>query len=182
MAVVQPGMHQGNYQLLECGGRYISADLTQLTRIDEATRHRFLDMHPHRLISVYVDAEIADVLHCSDVDAVNQHSSKWKLMLAPACRAPQTSVLSGLSCSLFDFIQVAVASTHSVTCDESTYTAAGEHEPTPYTWVSSPLVGVKMRRQTMTFNQGDQLHGVQDEQKWSQHRTLRHTADELNDG
>jgi len=47
MAVVQPGMHQGNYQLLECGGRYISADLTQLTRIGEATRHRFLDMHPH---------------------------------------------------------------------------------------------------------------------------------------
>jgi len=27
--------------------------------------------------------------------------------------------LSGLSCSLFDFIQVAMASTHSVTCDES---------------------------------------------------------------
>ena len=60
----------------------------------------------------------------------------------------KTSVLSGLSCSLFDFIQVAVASTHSVTCDESAYTAAGGHEPTPYTWVSSPLVGVKTRRQT----------------------------------
>jgi len=28
VAIVQPGMHQGNYQLLECGGRYISADLT----------------------------------------------------------------------------------------------------------------------------------------------------------
>jgi len=32
-----------------------------------------------------------------------------------------------------------------------------------------------MRRQTMAFNQRDQLHGVQDEQNWSQHRTLRHT-------
>ena len=31
----------------------------------------------------------------------------------------KTSVLSGLSCSLFDFIQVAVSSAHSVTCDES---------------------------------------------------------------
>jgi len=34
-------MHQGNYQLLECGGRYISADLTQLTKSGKATRHRF---------------------------------------------------------------------------------------------------------------------------------------------
>ena len=48
----------GNYQLLECGGRYISADLTQLTKSGKATRHRFLDMHPHRQVSVYVDAEI----------------------------------------------------------------------------------------------------------------------------
>ena len=32
VAIVQPGMHQSNYQLLECGGRYISADLTQLTK------------------------------------------------------------------------------------------------------------------------------------------------------
>ena len=89
VAVVLPGMHQGNYQLLECGGRYISADLTQLTKSGKATRHRFLDMHPHRQVSVYVDAEIADGLHWSDVDAVNQHSRGWKLMLAPACRAPQ---------------------------------------------------------------------------------------------
>ena len=29
------------YQLLECGGRYISADLTQLTKSGKATRHRF---------------------------------------------------------------------------------------------------------------------------------------------
>ena len=41
-----------------------------------------------RQVSVYVDAEIADGLHWSDVDAVNQHSSGWKLMLALACRAP----------------------------------------------------------------------------------------------
>ena len=34
-----------------------------------------------------------------------------------------------------------------------------------------------MRRQTMVFNQRDQVHGVQNEQNWSQHRTLRHTAD-----
>jgi len=34
----------------------------------------------------------------------------------------------------------------------------------------------------MVFNQRDQLHGVQNEQNWSQHRTLRHTADEVNDG
>jgi len=46
-------------------------------------------MHPHRQISVYADAKIADGLHWSDVDAVNQHSSGWKLMLAPACGAPQ---------------------------------------------------------------------------------------------
>ena len=39
VAVVQPGMHQGNYQLLECGCRYISADLTQLTKSGKATRH-----------------------------------------------------------------------------------------------------------------------------------------------
>jgi len=84
-------MHQGNYQLLECGGRYISANLTQLTKSGKATRHRFLDMHPHRQVSVYVDvdAETADGLHWSDVDVVNQHSSGWKLMLAPAFRAPQ---------------------------------------------------------------------------------------------
>ena len=50
VAVVQPGMHQGNYQLLECGGRYTSADLTQLTKSGKATRHRFLDMHPHRQV------------------------------------------------------------------------------------------------------------------------------------
>jgi len=37
VAIVQPGMHQGNYQLLECGGRYISADLTQLTKSGKAT-------------------------------------------------------------------------------------------------------------------------------------------------
>ena len=42
VAIVQPGMHQGNYQLLECGGRYISADLTQLTKSGKATRHRFI--------------------------------------------------------------------------------------------------------------------------------------------
>ena len=46
-------------------------------------------MHPHRQISVYVDAEIADGLHWSDVEAVNQHSSGWKLMLEPDFRAPQ---------------------------------------------------------------------------------------------
>ena len=46
-------------------------------------------MHPHRQVSIYVDAEIADGLHWIDVDAVNQHSSAWKLMLAPACPAPQ---------------------------------------------------------------------------------------------
>jgi len=46
-------------------------------------------MNPHRQVSVYVDAEIADGLHWSDVDAVNQHSSGWKLMLALACHAPQ---------------------------------------------------------------------------------------------
>jgi len=45
-------------------------------------------MHPHSQVSVYVDAEIADGLHWSDVDAVNQHSSEWKMMMAPACRAP----------------------------------------------------------------------------------------------
>ena len=67
-------MHQGNYQLLECGGMYISADMTQLTKSGKATRHCFLDMHPHRQVSVYVDAEIADGLHWSDVDAVNQLS------------------------------------------------------------------------------------------------------------
>ena len=33
-----------------------------------------------------------------------------------------TSVLSGLSCSLFDFIQVEMTSTHSVTCDKSAST------------------------------------------------------------
>ena len=33
----------------------------------------FLDMHPHRQISICVDAEIADGLHWSDVDAINQH-------------------------------------------------------------------------------------------------------------
>jgi len=38
-------------------------------------------MHPHRQVSVYVDAEIADGLHWSDVDAVNQHFSGWMLML-----------------------------------------------------------------------------------------------------
>ena len=32
------------------------------------------------------------------------------------------------------------------------------------------IIGVKMRRQTMAFNQRDLLHGVQDEQDWSQHR------------
>jgi len=60
-----------------------------LTKSGKAARHRFLDMHPHRQVTVNVDAEIADGLHWSDVDAVNQHSSGWKLMLAPACRAPQ---------------------------------------------------------------------------------------------
>ena len=40
----------------------------------------------------------------------------------------RTSVLSELSCSLFDFIQVAMSSAHSVTCDESASTAAGGHE------------------------------------------------------
>ena len=74
VAIVQPGMHQGNYQLLECGGTYILADLTQLTKSGKATRRRFLDMHPHGQVSVYVDAEM-DGLHWSDVDAVNQHSS-----------------------------------------------------------------------------------------------------------
>jgi len=41
VAVVQPEMHQGNYQLMECGGRYMSADLTQLTKNGKATRHPF---------------------------------------------------------------------------------------------------------------------------------------------
>jgi len=82
-------MHQGNYQLLECGSRYRSADLMKLAKSGKATRHRFLEMHPHRQVSIYVDAEIADGLHWSDVDAINQHSNGWKLMLAPACRASQ---------------------------------------------------------------------------------------------
>ena len=60
------------------------ADLTQLTKSGKATRHRFLDMHPHRQVTVYVDAEITDELHWSDVDAVAQHSSRWKLMLVLA--------------------------------------------------------------------------------------------------
>jgi len=61
---------------------------------------RFLDMHPHRQVGVYVDAEIADGVHWSDVDAVNQHSSGWKLMLRRLVAHHRTSVLSGLSCSL----------------------------------------------------------------------------------
>ena len=137
-------------------------------------------MHPHRQISVYADAKIADGLHWSDVDAVNQHSSGWKLMLALACRAKdahhRTSVLSGLSCSLFDFIQVAMASTYSLTCGESALTAVGGRG------VYLGVVGVKMRRLTMAFSQRYELHGVQDEQNWFQHRILRHTADEVNDG
>jgi len=36
-----------------------------------------------------VDAEIADILHWTDEDVVNQHSSGWKLMLAPVFRALQ---------------------------------------------------------------------------------------------
>ena len=43
------------------------------------------------------------------------------------------------------------------------------------------VIGVKMQWQTTAFNERDQLHSVQDEQNWSQHRTLRHTADEVND-
>ena len=74
VAVVQPGMHQGNYQLLECGSRYISADMTQLTKSGNATRQRFFDMHPHRQVSIYVDAEIADGLHWSDVDALGSQA------------------------------------------------------------------------------------------------------------
>ena len=57
----------------------------QLAKSGKATWHRFLDTYPHRHISVYVDAEIADGLHWSDVDAINQHSSGWKF--APAGRA-----------------------------------------------------------------------------------------------
>jgi len=66
-----------------------------------------LDMHPHRQVSVYVDAEIADGLHW--------HGVMW-----------------------------------------------------------TPSISIPV--------DGYQLHGVQDEQNWSQHRTLRHTADEVNDG
>jgi len=74
-------MHHSNYQLLERGSRYISAALTQLTKSGKATRHRFLDMHPHRQISVYADAEIVDGLHWSDADAVNQHSWDESVLL-----------------------------------------------------------------------------------------------------
>ena len=38
-------------------------------------------MHPHRQISVYADAEIADGLHWSDADAVNQHSWDESVLL-----------------------------------------------------------------------------------------------------
>ena len=34
-----------------------TADLTQLTMSGKATRHLFLDMHPHRQVSFYVDAD-----------------------------------------------------------------------------------------------------------------------------
>jgi len=69
-----------------------------------------------------------------------------------------------------------MASTYSLTCGESALTAVGGRG------VYLGVVGVKMRRQTMAFNERDEFHGVQDEQNWSQHRTLRHTAYEINDG
>ena len=59
----------------------------------------------------------------------------------------RTSVLSELSCSLFDFIQVAMSSAHSVTwkCIHSSRRTRA---------VYLRIIGVKMRRQTMAFNHG----------------------------
>ena len=74
----------GMWRLVHIGG----SDAVDEERQSNTTPS-FLDMRPHRQVSVYVDAEIADGLHWSDVDAANQHSSGWKLMLAPAGRAQQ---------------------------------------------------------------------------------------------
>ena len=70
-----------------------------------------------------------------------------------------TSVLSELSCSLFDFIQVAMSSAHSVT--DLQWKCIHSSRRTRAVYLR--IIGVEMRWQTMAFNQRDQLHGVQDE-------------------
>ena len=60
VAVVQPGVHQGDDQCLERGRRHTPTNLTQLALSGETARYRSLDVRSHRQVGLDINAQITD--------------------------------------------------------------------------------------------------------------------------
>jgi len=150
-------VYQSHYEHLERGCRHRSADLAQLAESSEAPRHRSFDVLPHRQVCVSVNAEITDGPRRGDWDANDRYRSGWQLMLTPTCCSPD-----GLGFVRVQHQPVLPRPVHSV--NGAVGNLRWERvDCSRRTWaIDLNVISIEVRRQSMAFDQLDQVYSVED--------------------